>query len=91
MKGEKKESVNQSIVNLFNNQASFYRHENDLSNVTVSLCNSSIDFLRLFVCFFFPKIKVENIESVEREIWDSKALHDRRIKRCTALQAEVYI
>ena len=71
MKDEKSESINQSIVNLFNNLASYYRHENDLSNVTVSLCNSSIDFLRLFVHFFFPKIKIEDIESVEREVWDS--------------------
>ena len=37
MKDEKSESINQSIVNLFNNLASYYRHENDLSNVTVSL------------------------------------------------------
>ena len=71
MKDEKSESINQSIVNLFNNLASYYRHENDLSNVTVSLCNSSIDFLRLFVHFFFPGIKIEDIESVEREVWDS--------------------
>lgn len=77
MKDEKNESINQSIVNLFNNLASYYRHENDLSNVTVSLCNSSIDFLRLFVHFFFPKIKIEDIESVEREVWDSTAGESR--------------
>ena len=37
MKVEDNEPINQSIVNLFNNLASYYRHENDLSNVTVSL------------------------------------------------------
>lgn len=62
--------LSQPISNLFSNLSTYYRNENDLSNVTVSLCNSSVEFLRLFVHYFFPKLKIEDVVSVDREVWD---------------------
>ena len=48
----------ESITSFISELASYYWHENDLSNVTVALCNSNVTFKTLFVKFFFPDIEV---------------------------------
>ncbi len=47
--------------------ASYYWQENDLSNVTVALCNSCAEFRGLFLKYFFPSINVDDVDEIVRE------------------------
>ena len=55
---------------LFKEIACYYRHENDLSNITVALCNASSIFKDLFLRFFFPQIISDDIIRISREARD---------------------
>lgn len=47
--------MGKNITNqFFENLAHYYWHENDLSNITVDLCNASECFKEKFLHFFFP-------------------------------------
>ena len=60
----------ESITSFISELASYYWHENDLSNITVALCNSNVTFKTLFVQFFFPDIEVSEIDEIRREVPD---------------------
>lgn len=60
----------ESITSFISELASYYWHENDLSNITVALCNSNVTFKTLFVKFFFPDIEVSEIDEICREVPD---------------------
>ena len=60
----------ESITSFISELASYYWHENDLSNITVALCNSNVTFKTLFVKFFFPDIEVSEIDEIRREVPD---------------------
>lgn len=61
----------------FENLASYYRHENDLSNITVALCNASECFKEKFLHFFFDSIDVSNVTDITREVWDQNGAGSR--------------
>lgn len=64
--------VVQSIVGSLSALAAYYYHENDLSNITVTLCNNCPDFKDIFIHFFFPELDVDSIVSIDREVADEK-------------------
>lgn len=83
---------NSSMDSLFFEQlANYYWHENDLSNITVALCNSSEIFKKIFVHFFFPKIKIEDISNINREIWDSNSMSSRVDIHISLYNDEIYV
>lgn len=53
---------------LFHNFSHKFRKENDLSNVTWVICQTSESFKQLFLRFFFPEIEFKKINSFEREL-----------------------
>lgn len=55
----------------------YYKRENDLSNVTVALCNSSEWFRNKFLRFFFDSISLDDVMSIRREIWDADGAGSR--------------
>lgn len=65
------------LNDFFEQLANYYYLENDLSNVTVALCNSNEFFKGKFIKFFFPAIDVDEIVSIEREIPDKKGMGSR--------------
>ena len=65
------------IKEIFEQLAYYYRHENDLSNIVVALCNSNSIFKEMFVKFFFPDIKVSDVESILREVPDKNNMGSR--------------
>lgn len=64
-------------MEFFNQLSLYYNSENDLSNVTCALCNSSMWFKERFVHFFFPQLMVDDILSIEREVCDDRDMHSR--------------
>lgn len=50
--------------------STYYQVENDLSNITCILCETDEDFKTKFLKFFFQKIDVSKVESIEREVPD---------------------
>jgi len=66
---EKKDQKVTQTVNFFKELAGYYRHENDLSNITVALCNSCVWFKEKFLHFFFPNLEVGDVASIQREVW----------------------
>lgn len=75
----------------FEQLANYYWHENDLSNITVALCNSSEIFKEIFVHFFFPKLKIEEISDIKREIWDSNGMGSRVDIHIILVNDDIYI
>lgn len=65
------EKADQQIVQFLSEISGYYYHENDLSNITVALCNSCVVFRDIFVRFFFRDIDVDSILSVVREVPDN--------------------
>lgn len=65
------------IINFFEQLSEYYKQENDLSNVVVALCNSNIQFRKIFIRFFFPEIEIDKINSILREVPDEKNLSSR--------------
>lgn len=61
----------------FENLARYYWHENDLSNITVALCNASESFKKIFLHFFFDSIDVSNVTDINREVWDQNGAGSR--------------
>ena len=59
------------IENLFKQLAGYYRLENDLSNITCILCETSPFFREKFVHYFFPALKMEDIAEIKREVPDT--------------------
>lgn len=66
-----------SINEFFKHLARYYWHENDLTNVTVALCNANESFREKFLHFFFPNLKVEDVSEISREVWDSNSMGSR--------------
>ena len=66
-----------SITHFIEELSSYYYHENDLSNITVALCNSNKLFCSLFVHFFFPDLEIDNIDDIQREVPDENAMGSR--------------
>lgn len=80
------------IVNqFFENIADYYWHENDLSNITVALCNASKYFREKFLHFFFPELEIEEVLEINREIWDSNGKNSRVDIHITMKSEEKYI
>lgn len=75
----------------FENLASYYRHENDLSNITVALCNASECFKEKFLHFFFDSIDVSNVTDITREVWDPNGAGSRVDIHITMNTGETYI
>ena len=68
----------QSMISKFLSQLSnYYSLENDLSNIVVALCNSNPAFREKFIKFFFPKMDLNTIESITREVPDNNNLGSR--------------
>lgn len=61
----------------FQELSKYYDKENDLSNVTCALCNSSMIFREKFIHFFFPELNIESISSIKREVCDTNNMHSR--------------
>lgn len=57
--------------------AKYYRLENDLSNITVALCNSDELFKEKFIHFFFPALDVSRITDIQREVSDEDGMGSR--------------
>ncbi len=57
-------------VNFFSELAGRYSNENDLSNITVALCNADAWFREKFLYFFFKNININDVVSVRREVRD---------------------
>lgn len=60
------------ITSFFDNLSVRMRKENDLSDVTWSLCQASPFFYDYFIHFFFPELDVKEIVEFERERPDEK-------------------
>lgn len=56
------------IKNLFSNLYWRFNKENDLSDITWAVCQSSDTFQQLFLRFFFPNVEFNNIRSFTREL-----------------------
>lgn len=67
-----------SLFKFFGGLANFFRKENDLSDVTVALCNADDEFKKVFLDFFFPQINVDELEPLRREVPDN-SLKDSRV------------
>lgn len=65
------------IERFFEQLAGYYRLENDLSNIVVALCNSNQEFKTIFARYFFPDIDIAKIDSILREVPDTKGLGSR--------------
>ena len=59
------------ITDFINGLSQFYHYENDLSNITKIMCDSSLFFKEHFIHFFFPDIDISQIKEVIRERTDS--------------------
>lgn len=71
------ENTNSSLLQFFGGLASYFRKENDLSDVTVALCNADDDFKAIFLTFFFPQIKVSEVSDILREVPDDSVKDSR--------------
>lgn len=75
------------IPAFFTQLGEYYYKENDLSNVTCSMCKAVPSFMERFVRFFFPSIDTSRIISMEREVCDEEDKRSRvdlliRLKDC---------
>lgn len=61
----------------FKQLSMYYDKENDLSNITCVMCNSSVFFKEKFIHFFFPELDVNSITSIQREVCDDDDMHSR--------------
>lgn len=57
--------------------AKYYNLENDLSNITVALCNSDEFFKEKFIHFFFPDLDINRIADMQREVPDEDGMGSR--------------
>lgn len=57
--------------------AKYYNMENDLSNITVALCNSDKFFKEKFIKFFFPNLDIDKIDDIQREVPDVDGMGSR--------------
>ena len=80
-----------STDKFFENLSRYYWHENDLSNITVALCNASELFREEFLHFFFPELNLDEISDISREIWDSNSMGSRVDVHITMNSDEKYI
>lgn len=64
-------------TDFFKQLSMYYDKENDLSNVTCAMCNSSEFFKEKFIHFFFPELDVAKITSIQREVCDEDNMHSR--------------
>ena len=44
----------------------YFRIENDLADITGTLCNSDEEFKKTFLKFFFSDIRIDDVTSIER-------------------------
>lgn len=65
------------ITKLFKHLGAYLMNENDLSDVTCSMCQTCPQFRDLFVHFFFPELDVSRIENIRREVPDENGKHSR--------------
>ena len=75
----------------FEKLAHYYWHENDLSNVTVALCNSSKCFKEKFLHFFFEGIDISNVTDITREVCDPNGAGSRVDIHISTKTGELYI
>lgn len=61
-----------SISSFISELSSYYWHENDLSNITVALCNNCQEFKNFFLKFFFVDLNIDDVEEIRREVPDEK-------------------
>lgn len=61
----------------FSQLSEYYYKENDLSNITCSMCKAMPWFMDTFVKFFFPDLDTSRISSMEREVPDEDDKHSR--------------
>lgn len=71
------ETEDKIIKDFIKNLSDFYYYENDISNITRTLCVSDNNFKEKFLHFFFPKLDISRIEDIKREIPDSKTGRSR--------------
>lgn len=57
--------------------SNYYWHENDLSNITVALANSSMAFRAIMIKYFFPELDISEIEEIRREVPDAEGKGSR--------------
>lgn len=72
------ENTNSPLLKFFSGLASYFRKENDLSDITVALCNADDEFKVTFLKFFFPQINVSEVNAIRREVPDD-SLKDSRV------------
>lgn len=65
------------ITTFFTQLSEYYYKENDLSNVTCSMCKAVPSFMDKFVRFFFPNLETSKIISMEREVCDEEEKRSR--------------
>lgn len=75
------DTENNTLQAFFIELAQYFRNENDLSDVTVALCNANPKFKEIFLKFFFEdNIDVNNVISIEREVTKGDSRVDIYIK-----------
>jgi hypothetical protein len=67
-----KNDTESMIIKFLEDLSQFYHQENDLSNITCSICNTSENFKSKFLKFFFPKIDIDDVCEISREVPDCR-------------------
>lgn len=75
----------------FEELARYYKHENDLSNITVALCNSSGIFKEKFLHFFFKDIEIKDVKEITREVCDPNGMGSRVNIHISMKAGDLYI
>ena len=68
---------NENSTSFFKELAKYYRNENDLSNITVALCNSNTSFCKKFLHYFFPDLPLGDVKLIKREVRDLSGMGSR--------------
>lgn len=71
------ENTNSSLLQFFAGLATYFRKENDLSDVTVALCNADKDFRAIFLEYFFSDIIIDDDILIRREVPDDSSKDSR--------------
>jgi hypothetical protein len=67
-----KNDTESMIIKFLEDLSQYYHQENDLSNITCSICNTSENFKSKFLKFFFPKIDIDDVCEISREVPDCR-------------------
>lgn len=84
------ENSSSNLLRFFGELATYFRKENDLSDVTVALCNANDEFRKIFLKYFFPNIIIDDGTSIRREVPDDSS-KDSRVDILINTKDKIYI